>query len=85
VTFGKLPSATGIGWAKNQFIEVHLEAFATDAVMGADQPLARDYRWQDPPTTPQPTSQPFKWLRKRWLRGACLNPASLARLPRNLA
>lgn len=39
MTFGKLPSATGIGWAKNKFIEVHLEVFATDAVMGADQPL----------------------------------------------
>ena len=39
MTFGKLPSATGIGWAKNQFIEVHLEVFATDAVMSADQPL----------------------------------------------
>lgn len=39
VTFGNLSSATGIGWAKTQFIEVHLEVFATDAVMGADQPL----------------------------------------------
>jgi len=28
-----------LGWAKNQFLEVHLEVFATDAVMGADQPL----------------------------------------------
>ena len=37
--FGSLPSATSIGWAKNQYIEVHLEVFATDAVMGADQPL----------------------------------------------
>ena len=39
MTLEKLPSATGIGWAKNQFIEVHLEVFATDAVMGADQAL----------------------------------------------
>ena len=39
MTFGNLSSATSIGWAKTQFIEVHLEVFATDAVMGADQPL----------------------------------------------
>ena len=37
--FGNQPSATGIGWAKNQFIEVHLEVFATGAVMGADHAL----------------------------------------------
>ena len=49
--------------------------FATDAVMGVDQPLV-EITNRYPPTTPQPTSHPFKWVRKGWLRGTCLNPAS---------
>jgi|SRR6516225_10080954 hypothetical protein len=65
-----------LGWAKNQFLEVHLEVFATDAVMGADQPLVEITNGRIRRRRHTRLRTLSNGFAKGWLRETCLNPAS---------
>ena len=60
MTFGNQTSATGIGWAKNQFIEVTWRC--SRLMAGSADDATTDFA-------------PFQMGSKGWLRGTCLNPA----------